>query len=225
MYSKELEEFIDLILADGEISDKEREILRKKAVQANEDPDEVEIVVDGRLAKMKKAASVPPPAPQAAPSAPASAKMGSVAKCPQCGAVVEPGSARCGECGYTFRNIEAVGSVARFSEGLEKIESESKGSVLSGVASLYGWDSRTKRLITHIQSFPVPNAKEDLLEFLMYLEPKKNLNSQTHPQIARAYKSKYQECVNKAKIYFPDDPQFKALLGEKKSIFGKLFGK
>ena len=57
MYSKELEELIDSVLADGVITDQERTVLRKRALACGEDPDEVMIVVDGRLAKMKKGAS------------------------------------------------------------------------------------------------------------------------------------------------------------------------
>ena len=54
MYSKELEELIDSVLADGVVTDQERAVLRKRALACGEDPDEVMIVVDGRLAKMKK---------------------------------------------------------------------------------------------------------------------------------------------------------------------------
>ena len=54
MYSKELEELIDSVLADGVVTDQERTVLRKRALACGEDPDEVMIVVDGRLAKMKK---------------------------------------------------------------------------------------------------------------------------------------------------------------------------
>ena len=48
MYSKELEELIDSVLADGVITDQERAVLRKRALACGEDPDEVMIVVDGR---------------------------------------------------------------------------------------------------------------------------------------------------------------------------------
>ena len=57
MYSKELEELIESVLADGVVTDQERTVLRKRAQACGEDPDEVMIVVDGRLAKMKKASA------------------------------------------------------------------------------------------------------------------------------------------------------------------------
>ena len=47
-------ELLDAALADGELTDKERSILIKKATAQGLDPDEVEMVIDGRLAKMKQ---------------------------------------------------------------------------------------------------------------------------------------------------------------------------
>lgn len=48
-YSPELESFIAMITEDGKISEKEIELLRKRAEKAGEDPDEVEYVVMKRL--------------------------------------------------------------------------------------------------------------------------------------------------------------------------------
>ncbi len=45
MYTKDLEELIDGILADGVITEQERNILRKRAQACGEDPDEVMVVV------------------------------------------------------------------------------------------------------------------------------------------------------------------------------------
>lgn len=49
VYSPELEAFISMITEDGNISEKEIEMLRKRAEKAGEDPDEVEYVVMKRL--------------------------------------------------------------------------------------------------------------------------------------------------------------------------------
>ena len=66
----ELEKLIDFALADGVITDKEREIVRRKAEKLGEDPDEAEMILDAKLAMKNKetAASTPPsPPPIAAP--------------------------------------------------------------------------------------------------------------------------------------------------------------
>ena len=61
----ELEKLIDFALADGVVTDKEREIVRKKAEKLGEDPDEAEMILDAKLAMQNKetAASAPPSTP------------------------------------------------------------------------------------------------------------------------------------------------------------------
>ena len=50
----ELEKLIDFALADGVVTDKEREIVRKKAEKLGEDPDEAEMILDAKLAMQNK---------------------------------------------------------------------------------------------------------------------------------------------------------------------------
>lgn len=63
MFSKELEEIIEAALADGVLTDKERAVLHKRALAEGVDPDELDIVIDGRLAKIKKSEDWLCPAP------------------------------------------------------------------------------------------------------------------------------------------------------------------
>ena len=109
MYSKELEELIESVLADGVVTDQERTVLRKRAQACGEDPDEVMIVVDGRLAKMKKAS---------APTTPTVEKRGNIVKCPSCGVPIEAGAVKCAECGYVFTNMKTNNSAERFAKKL-----------------------------------------------------------------------------------------------------------
>lgn len=51
MYSKELEELIDHVLADGVITAKEREVLHRRAASEGIDADELDVLIDGRLVK------------------------------------------------------------------------------------------------------------------------------------------------------------------------------
>ena len=53
MFSDELEMLIDAAIADGEISEKERAILHKRAQAEGVDPDELDMIVDARIAKAK----------------------------------------------------------------------------------------------------------------------------------------------------------------------------
>ena len=80
--------------------------------------------------------------------------------------------------------------------------------------------------------FPVPNTRADLLEFLASMSAqiqsmKRNQSMQVFEEetIRKAYEAKYEECVNKARISFANDPDFAPYLQKKSGFFSKLFGK
>ena len=229
MYSKELEEIIEAALADGEITEKERAVLHKRAIAEGVDPDELDVVIEGRLAKMQKVERdwlrpSPPPVPEE--NKKNNSKFGIVNKCPHCGAVVEAGSVKCADCGYTFRGIEANSSVERLSKLIREAEEQYPANAM---AEMFGISKRMTVIPSIISNFPVPTTKEDLLEFILFLEPKTKVNRGQDlaydQKKCQAFKKKYNECINKARLFFPDDPQFKALIPEKKGLFGGLFGK
>lgn len=222
MYSEKLEGLMEAIVADGEIEESEMAILKKAAVKEGEDPDELEIVVRGRLAKMKRAqaAAVPP-----APANVSNAKQGNVMKCPSCGAQVIGGKAFCPECGYNFSNVKANSSAEKLAAKLQELsEKENAGAeangILSGLGKMYGgWFSQTARIFTgkkspqatYIENFPVPNTREDLLEFLTSIQPKAKKPSsftRNSPLLEYSYWVLYSNCINKARISFKDDPDF-----------------
>ena len=64
MYNEKLEALITAALADGVLTDKEKNLLFKKAEAMGIDRDEFELVLEGRLAKRKK--EMEAQAPQAA---------------------------------------------------------------------------------------------------------------------------------------------------------------
>lgn len=86
-FSKELEEVIEAALADGVITEKERAVLHKKALQEGADPDEVDVVIDGRLQQMQNEID--------------KAKQ-KVRKCPSCGEIIPAMTAVCPSCGQVI---------------------------------------------------------------------------------------------------------------------------
>ena len=106
MYNEQIENLINLALADGELSEKEKQILFKKAEAAGIDLDEFEMVLEAKL--HEKQQTVKAAAPSVA--APKSEKFGDVRKCPSCAAILQSFQTKCDDCGHEFRNIEAVGS-------------------------------------------------------------------------------------------------------------------
>ena len=192
MYSKELEELIDSVLADGVVTDQERTVLRKRALACGEDPDEVMIVVDGRLAKMKKGAS---------PAIPATEKLGNIVKCPNCGAPIEAGAVKCKECGYVFTNVKANNTAKEFAIMLEQRIQKVRYD---------GDKTNINKVNEFIKNFPLPTGKEDLLEFIASLDARRRSKS----NYQEAYNAKYQECVTKAKTLFAGDSDVTSLLAQ-----------
>lgn len=247
MLSPELERLIDLAVADGEITDQERRVLYKKVQETGADVDEFEMTLEAKLYMVKEkqnaqaqAAQRPVQAPPAytAP-APQTNKMGDVRKCPSCGAHYQAGSIYCVECGHEFTGVQASTAVARFSEMLRDIEmrNASQGSLLKDTLAMmgFGGDGRQREIATAIQTFPIPNSKEDLLEFILFLKPKAEMKSKRgafdriasmshssldESRIYEAYKEKYEECLNKAAFYIAED----TVLVEKLRMHGIIIG-
>ena len=58
MYSEELENLVSAALADGELTEKEKQILFKKAESMGIDLDEFEMVLNAKLFEAKKSLNV-----------------------------------------------------------------------------------------------------------------------------------------------------------------------
>jgi predicted nucleic acid-binding Zn ribbon protein len=84
--------------------------------------------------------------PQQATVKPAIEKVGNIRKCPACGAEVPAMTANCSNCGHEFNDNKVSTALLSFFEKLEEIE-----------------DLEEK--LRYISVFPVPNTKEDILEF------------------------------------------------------------
>ena len=96
MYNEKIEGLIKAALADGVLTEKEKQILFRRAQAEGIDLDEFEMVLDAKLVELQNSSKS---------SAPKSEKMGDVRKCPACGAIVSAGSASCKECGFAFVGI------------------------------------------------------------------------------------------------------------------------
>ncbi len=217
MYNEKLEQLIDAALADGELTEKEKQILFKKAQAMDIDLDEFEMVLDARLFKLQKEQS------QAQVlSAPKSNKYGDVKKCPACGAIAETFKTTCSECGYTFTNVETNHTITKLFEMLNEAEEKSKEdpkTFIGGFGRLFAdelagsfggtKDFRRKKAI--IQNFPIPNAKEDILEFLAQAVPLSKVSffepDQDKKEMSKVWKSKCEQIIIKAKFSMKDDPK------------------
>lgn len=226
MFSEELESVIEAALADGTLTAKEREVLHKRAAAEGVDPDELDVVIEGRLAKMKREEDWLRPAPP-------SDKFGDVKKCPNCGEPVEPMAVKCSACGYEFRNVEALKSSQRLAEKLEAINEAYRGKKIEhnvGFGQKMDMTSSevAREQVTAIKNFPVPTTKEDLLDFAISMQSKWSSSTIGDDQLGlkSAYKAKYDECVKKAQVLFPNDPMFQGVFeqyqADKKNIWANM---
>ena len=81
--------------------------------------------------------------------------------------------------------------------------------------------AQKKRVKEALIQFPTPSDKDDLLDFMLYLKPKIQ-----HSEHSDAFLMKYNECVEKVELLYPEDPDFEKIIGSKvkKNGWGKFRG-
>jgi len=228
MYSEQLEKLIDMALIDGELTEKEKQILFKKAESFGVDLDEFEMVLEAKLFEKKQSASQSEPSPVAAPK---SDKLGDVKKCPACGSMVGAFKAVCSDCGHEFRNVESASSVQKLYQELVRVEEDERNrpkptpSGLKSLQSLIQGDRDpmeeinlakriNQRKSTIVSMFPIPNAKEDIIEFMSMavaeggkkiggLFSSARMNGEN--DYIKAWRSKAEQVVIKARFSLKDD--------------------
>ena len=148
---------------------------------------------------------------------------GTIHKCPNCGEVIASFHANCPTCGFEFRNATASSAVREFVRKLEEIESGAntgKRGLSKAFSRLSGDTDRQK--LNMIQSFSVPNTKEDIVEFMILAVSNIDTSIYNHifptsipesRQMARseAWFSKIKQTYEKARISFINDPAFQRI--------------
>lgn len=153
MFSEELQKLIDASLVDGVITDKERAVIHKRAVQEGVDPDEVDVILEANVAKIRQTQE---------------SAVKKVKKCPNCGEVIPVMATSCKSCGYEFRNLEVSNSIKTLFAKLNSLESQRKEELNDARIDEDPIVIKKKEII---RSFPVPNTKEDIIEFLSLALP------------------------------------------------------
>lgn len=215
MYNEQIEALISAALADGMLTEKEKQVLFKKAQAQGIDLDEFEMVLDARLVELEKAEKA-----KAAAAAPKSNKLGDVKKCPNCGAIVQSYIGACPECGYGFEDISANLTSRKLAEKLDKIAKEWDDKISAQTDENEKWalqKGKEQALAQAIMTTPLPNTKADLFEF-MTMTQAAFLSKSTPYHSADAYYTKYQEAMLKAKSLFAKDDIFIAMINEEQNV-------
>ena len=222
MYNEQIEALISAALADGVLTEKEKQILFKRAESMGIDLDEFEMVLDARLVEQKKKEANESKqyelemekARAAQKSAPKSNKFGDVRKCPSCGAMVQSLRSKCPDCGYEFVNISGNSPTQVLLEKLDAIDAERERS-RSWKESFWD-DSETRKDLKFaerkaqlIEMYPIPNTKEDLIEMLTLAHTSSKGNP--YYSLEKAWKKKKAQIIAKADIALKDDADYLAL--------------
>ena len=215
--NSEIENLINMALADGEVTEKERGIILRKAEALGLDRDEVEMILDGKIALQKKELGHTQLSKENI-----SNKAGDIKKCPSCGAPVPSFTTKCTDCEFEFRNIEASNSAQSIFELLQKAATQAVDEYERNPPKWFEQSyskefAIAKRIVEKqasiISTFPIPNSKEDILEFL-YLasaEAKAKLpfalnKSISAPHILQnAWISKCSQVISKARFSMKED--------------------
>jgi predicted RNA-binding Zn-ribbon protein involved in translation (DUF1610 family) len=214
----EIEKLIKLAIADGEITEKERAVIIRKAEKLGEDFDEVELILDGEFALLKKEQRSDNKIQIK------SNKHGEFVKCPSCGASVTSFSTQCKDCGYEYQGIEVNKSAKQLYVALENAENEERNRPKikrsfweggEGANFHYMETAIANRKIAIISSFPIPNSKGDILEFLSIsvsnseiFTVKQMFNGyerNKHNALAIAWLNKSKDIIIKARFSMKDD--------------------
>ena len=173
----EIEKLIDLALADGQITEKERNVILKKAAELGVDADEVEMTLDGRLHQM-----------QATQTKPNKEKVGNIKTCPACGAEIKALKLKCDDCEHEFVNNSSNSNL---------IELEKKLAIAKN-------DVKRVKIIT---DHPISNDKETMFELLSYMSSKVlSANTESDSSVITAYHGRAIEIITKLSFVCGNDP-------------------
>lgn len=129
-----------------------------------------------------------------------------VKRCPACGEIVGEHDYLCAACGYELQ-CASEGSIKDLYKRLEAIESTRPKN---GLMDQDGYTATDKKLASAIRNFPIPNTKEDLIEFLVMANSNSNwddVNAKSRP-VPSAWRSKFDQAFSKFEISYRDSSEF-----------------
>ena len=113
---------------------------------------------------------------------------GELHKCPCCGEVLNSFISDCPTCGYEIRGSSSSRSIKEFIDKIERATTESQ-------------------VVTLIRNFPVPNTKEDMMEFVILAAT--NADSEDiSSECVTAWLVKLEQCQHKCSFMLKDDPDY-----------------
>lgn len=112
---------------------------------------------------------------------------GNIHKCPNCGEILNSFVANCPSCGYELREKKATDSVLQLYHDLYLATTTTQKDHL-------------------IRNFPIPNSKEDIVEFMILAST--NIAGEDEKDIYEAWLVKLEQAYQKAYLMFGNDSDF-----------------
>lgn len=192
--NKELQKLLERVEAQKVLTEKQKEIILRKAESLGEDMDEVVFRLEAIPLE-----TVPADAPKE------SAKLGKVEKCPHCGAPVTDTMLACPECGFVFAEETDAGKKAR--KDIAELEQKLLEAAKPARKNEERWDPQAvdRRMVRVIQAFPLPVTKEGLLLFLEYAYS--NYSGASNILIGKAWHGKMTQAYLTLSRLGKDDPK------------------
>ena len=144
---------------------------------------------------------------------------GTVHNCPFCGEIVPSLNVKCPSCGNEFRDINLNSSVYKFSQQLIRLNNQENTIINNNGRNNNNSPDFTiieKKKIALVQSFPIPNTKEDIVDFLILANSNISLDvllneSGLQKELAEAWVSKYEQAYQKAIFLFEDQTKIQKI--------------
>lgn len=119
---------------------------------------------------------------------------GVIHKCPNCGEILNAFVSKCPTCGYELRGTAVTNAVQELYKNIQVAKSD-------------------KEVIRLIKMFPVPNSKEDILEFMVLassnFDEEEYMAHKGEDNISAAWLSKIEQCHKKASLSLNSEDMLK----------------
>lgn len=152
---------------------------------------------------------------------------GQLHKCPNCGELLDSFRSHCPSCGYEIRDARSSNSIRELAQKLERIESERMAPIeekKSLMKMVFGKDFKDEDEIKEAQNqfdehkkqqkanliinFPVPNTREDILEFMILASSNIDVKKGIDDEVSKAWLSKLDQVYEKAKLLMGSESSF-----------------
>jgi hypothetical protein len=187
----EIENLINMALADGEVTEKERGIILRKAEALGLDIEEVEMTLDGRLHQLDTSKQ--------------KEKVGNIKTCPACGESVKAMALICSSCDHEFN---------------QGVKSELLNSMITEIGKLDASDiDYEENFANVVKSFAVPSSMNDIYNFGVYCANAIDSSATSWREDSSALEAKVKECLSKIRLSDSSDKRKKeALINELENI-------